>query len=95
MTADSQEKTCKTCRFHSCEQRERPVDVALDSVVEFGDPEPFYTCRAPAGPHRDQEIGFEPVYCDAYEVVQARSTSHADELMARFAARLPSDPDLV
>lgn len=81
------EKNCANCRYHSAENREKPVEAAgFDSIVEFGDPQPFYICRSNVGPHAGREIGFDPVHCDSYEPPKPHQID-LDDMIARFEAR--------
>jgi len=81
---------CSTCRHHTS-QKQNPVepgaleDSVEDTMVNFSDEQrPFYYCQFRAG----KAIGFEPVHCDAYEAPKENASAAADEIMAKYEARL-------
>lgn len=83
---------CNNCRFHSKEERPKPINEAgFDDLVEIADePEVFYLCRNPAVTlgKETQEIGRIPVFCDNWQASEKDKTiSEADLAMARYEAR--------
>lgn len=97
-------QTCFQCRHHSKVMRPRPQQAVVNDGmdycgVSFSDvDEPFYTCRAPAGPDAPwagREVGFEPVTCDAFKEgtrLDSKQASTLDEAVARMAARHAARP---
>lgn len=91
----SEKEDCSTCRHHTSRMRE-PVELgaADDNIVEdmvnFDDknPKPYYFCVASEGPRKNQDIGFEPVRCEAYARPSKAVNAEADAAMARFESRM-------